>query len=288
MDSFFLTCGVRTIFFLTLPMVGACACTWAGQATKETVVNATSSYGPEHFILSAELPANLEFTSKAQYSPKRGESCQLYSPGLGGTVTRQQQKTDRAPAKRNEQTVNFDIPLEFHIYDCTMELTRVDTYVGGHYGPTPMDIGEDGGGISIRDSLTSEKQNNPSVNDPVFRGLCTWMFQLSRARIEKDGISKILSCSAADANWSTSDDIYSHRKPGGVIQRNELAGKKIVMRYKLASEEQPGSTETWGKVSSGWKPCIETEKTIRCQTPPAFRTFKMNGRECTVYPGCTE
>lgn len=282
----FLTRVVKTLFFLTLPMTGAC--TWAGQTTKEAVLNAASHYGPDHFKLSAVIPANLEFTSKAHYSPSPGESCKFYSSGLGGTVTRQQQKTDHAPAKTTEQTISFDIPLIFYISDCTMKLTKVDTFISGSYGPTPMDVGEDSGGISIRDSSTSQEHDSVLSKDLVFRGLCTWKFQLSRARIEQDGISKILSCAAADATFGTSNDIYSERKPGGLVQRNELAGKEIVMRYKLAREEQPGSKETWGKVDAGWKPCIETDKTIRCQTPPVFKTFKMNGRECTVYPGCTE
>lgn len=39
---------------------------------------------------------------------------------------------------------------------------------------------------------------------------------------------------------------------------------------------------------TAWKDCLGTEKSDRCQQPSLFKTFQMNGKTCTVYPGCTE
>ncbi|MGE8175205.1 hypothetical protein [Pseudomonas fluorescens] len=286
MSNNFLSCGFRSVFFLALPFMGACS--WAGQIAKDGVEGATSYYSSDHFTLVATVPANFGFTSKAQYSPRAGKECKTYVSALGGEVTRHQQKTDEISAKPTQQTARFNIPLEYHIAGCTMDLTHVGTDIEGRYGPSSLDLGGDGGGITIRDTEPTNTSTSGVKNDEEFLGLCTWMFQLSVARIQKDGISKILSCSAADNNWNVPSDYFSRSKPGGSIIRPRLKNKEIKMTLRISDEEEPSMDNRWIKTPKGWKPCQGTEKSNRCQTPPTFKNFKINGRECTVYPNCTE
>lgn len=286
MTSKYFSCGLQAVFFLALPLVGACS--FAGQIAKDSVEGATSYYSREHFTLVATFPAKFGFTSKAQYSPKAGESCQTYSPGLGGSVTRQQQKSNTTEAKDVEQTASTYIPLEFHIADCSMELTRVDYEISGTYGTDAWDHGMDrAGGLLVREKpLQAAKDPSPNVIDQ--RGLCTWLFQISTAKARKDGIEKILSCNAADNQWSVPEDYFERKKPGGVVYRNNLNQKTVKIRFQLSEIEEPSKDNRWIKTASGWRPCQKTEKSERCATPPVFRTFKMNGRDCSIYPACSE
>ncbi|MFJ4193294.1 hypothetical protein [Pseudomonas sp. NPDC089534] len=288
MNSNYLSYSTRAVFFLALPLVGACS--WAGQIAKDSVDGATSYYGGEHFTLVAKIPSNFGFTSKAQYSPKTGESCQVYSPGLGGSVTRQQQKSNTTEAKGVEQTVSTDIPLEFHIADCSMELSRVVYEVSSTYGSDAWDHGLDmAGGLSVRPSTTAaESKKVPDIIEQ--KGLCSWLFQISKAKAKLGEIEKILSCNATDENWSAPKNKYERRKPGGGIARNLLANRTVKIEFRLSPEERPAIGDTWQKTPEGWKPCLgkgpnDPYGFCRGDTEN-FRKFKMNGRECTVYPGC--
>lgn len=278
--------SIKSLLLLTLLSIGAC--TSAGQIAESSVEGLTSHYGADSFTLIATSPANFGLTSKSQYSPKSSQDCKTYSVGLGGEVTRQHQKTDKIEIKDIEQTARFNVPLSYHIAGCTMELTRVDIAIDGRYGTSSLDIGGDTGGISVIGTTSTEDLAPPSTENTEFRSLCTWMFQLSVARIEKDGISKILSCNAANRDWNVPSDYIERSKPGGTIQRSSLNGKIVKFTFRLSKNEEPSMNNRWIKTTEGWKPCQGSATSNRCQTPPAFKKFKMNGRECTVYPACTE
>lgn len=171
-----------------------------------------------------------------------------------------------------------------------MDLMRVNTELEGRYGPSSLDIGGDGGGISIR-NIDDQRRPEPT-EEPRFRGICTWMFQLSVARIQKDGISKILSCDAVDERWNVSEDRYERGKPGGALNRSDLAGKVVHLELRQSPDETPASDAKWQKFPNGWKPClgkgIEDPYGFCRGNTKDFRTFRMNGRTCTIYPGCTD
>ncbi|MBU6960289.1 hypothetical protein KRR23_21395 [Pseudomonas sp. CVAP len=289
MSSIFLLRCIGSVFFLALPLVGACS--MAGQVAKDAVEDATSHYGGEHFTLIATTPANFEFTSKAQYAPRSGQDCKTHITALGGEIIRHKQKTEHITAKDTIQTASFEIPLEYHIAGCAMDLTRIDTSIDGRYGPTSLDIGGDGGGITIRDIAERDIKKETESSEANFRGVCSWMFQLSVARIKKNGISKILSCSAADDQWRVPEDRFSKKKPGGAINRSDLPGKVVRLEMRYSADEKPAFDNKWQRFPNGWKPCLgkgvdDPYGFCRGNTTN-FRTFKMNGRECTIYPGCT-
>lgn len=270
---------------LALPLGG---CSWAGQIAKDSAEGVTSYYGSEHFTLVASMPPNFGFTSKAQYSPKEGQDCKVYSPGLGGSVTRQQQKSDKTAGKSTEQTITTDIPLEYYIAGCSMKLTRVSYEVNATYGTDAWDRDLDhAGGLEIV-SQTVAKSSGAREQ----RGLCTWLFQISTAKAKRGEIEKILSCNAADEKWKIPENKFERHKPGGVAVRTTLPGKVIYLIIRQSSEERPAIGDTWKKFAEGWKPCLgkginDPYGFCRGNTKD-FRTFKLNGHECTVHPDCTE
>ncbi|MGE8175204.1 hypothetical protein [Pseudomonas fluorescens] len=267
-------------------------CSWVGQVAQDSVEGAASYYGSEHFTLIATTPANFEFTSKAQYAPRAGQDCNTHITALGGEVVRHKQKTEQITAKDTIQTASIEIPLEYHTAGCVMDLTRVDTSIDGRYGPTSLDIGGDSGGIAIRDIAERDIKKEKESSEVNFRGVCSWMFQLSVARIKKDGISKILSCSAADDQWRVPEDRFSKSKPGGVLNRSDLPGKVVRFEVRYSPEERPTFENKWQKSPNGWNPCLgkgTDDPYGFCRgSIKKFRTFEMNGRKCTVYPNCTE
>jgi hypothetical protein len=99
--------------------------------------------------------------------------------------------------------------------------------------------------------------------------VCSWWFQESKLYLE---ISKLLNCRGA----------------GAYLVRDELPGRKVMLSFMVNAEEEPSQDDTWVKFPTGWKPCLPKPGWPNCQRPPVFKTFKMNGRECTVYPNCTE
>lgn len=221
-----------------LPLLGACS--WAGPMAQDSVEGAASYYGREHFTLKAQVPANFGFVSKAQYAPREGQDCSFYSPELGGNMTRRGQKTDRAAAKATEQSVSFEIPFEYHIAGCAMDLTGVDYEVNGTYGSDAWDHGMDqAGGLSVLESLPASAPGFTPAGVQESRGLCTWVFQISTARAKKGQIEKILNCSAANEQWQISADRFKRGKPGGAARRNELPGKTVKVVFRLNPEERP-------------------------------------------------
>ncbi|MNG30996.1 hypothetical protein D3C84_1167280 [compost metagenome] len=65
------------------------------------------------------------------------------------------------------------------------------------------------------------------------------------------------------------------------------------MKIKLAREERPYMGDTWVKVPNGWKRCMgdnfEDQYAFCFGNYKDFSGFQMpDGRQCTIYPGCTE
>ena len=82
-------------------------------------------------------------------------------------------------------------------------------------------------------------------------------------------------------------------RPVGAYTLDQLPGKTVKLKIKLADEERPGWGDTWVKVPNGWKRCMgksfEDQDAYCFGNHKDFSSFKMpDGRDCTIYPGCTE
>ncbi len=280
----------RSYIYLFFPLLGAC--NWVGHVAKESALSATSFYGLDSFYLTGEVPANFTFIGKAHYAPKKGQGCETYSPGLGGQVQRRYQDTHRSEASPEGHTFRFRIPLDYHMVGCSMELTGIHYELEATYGTDSWDHGRDNaGGLSVRRTLPPELPAFPASGVTEYRGLCTWLFQISTATAKKGEIEKLLSCHAADESWQISEDRFVRRKPGAAVRRDEVSGKEVRIVFRLSKEERPAYYDYWLKTEHGWKPCDgmwDRLKEEPCSIPPSFKTFKQDQITCTIYPSCIE
>ncbi|WP_139272656.1 hypothetical protein [Pseudomonas anguilliseptica] len=266
---------IKTLL-LTSALVGSSACSSLNLAVP----------GFEHFTLVGELPADFSSKITATYNPTQREGCTrtFYSYGLGKEVTELNQHFAIFETERNPQPqqIKQQIPLSYKLVGCTLQLASVDFKVVGHYGPDPVfDKFPSGGGLKIYDKRPEQAPRFPANGTLEVRGLCTWFFQISDALARKGGIAKLLYCYGADEQWQVTDDRFKRQGVGTALDRDELSGKTVNMRFRLSPEEQPAMHSYWLKTPAGWKPCLNNWGRITeeaCTPPPSLKPSKGMGR----------
>lgn len=219
-----------------------------------------SPLGGERFTLEGELPANFSLKAQAHYGV------------ANGCDGRSQAKSFERGFQSDPQHYRFSIPVSYREGLCEMRLARVGLFINGRYGDKDWQQTYDNGGLVIVDKLPEGAPAFQSDGTLTKQAECTWLFQVSKLYLE---ISKLMSCKGAGAH----------------LVRNELPGKTVQLDFTLSSDERPYMNGYWLKTNLGWKPCTGrwgTKFEELCTEPPQFRTFEMNGLECTVYPNCTE
>jgi hypothetical protein len=219
--------------------------------------SAFSSFAGDDFTLEGELPANFSLKAQAHYY------------AANGCDSRNQIKSFVTGFQHDPQAYQLTIPTNYRTGFCEMHLGRVGLFIDGRYGEKDWQNTYDNGELRIVDQLPEGAPAFQPDGSLTKQAECTWWFQISVAYLE---LSKLLNCKGA----------------GAYLVRDELPGKTVRLNFSVNPREEPSVDRRWIETASGWKPCQETEKTERCQSPPIFKTFKMNGRECTVYPHCTE
>ncbi|MFW9103180.1 hypothetical protein ACOI8A_23980 [Pseudomonas sp. P4795] len=247
-----------TPHFLRVSFVSAMALVASGCSMAQT----------ESFTFQADIPENFTVSPMAYYESASGESCS------GHNLIQSEQPKGVRP-------VEFKLSLTDTAKGCSMVLTKVVLHIEGQWGKRELDMSLQTAGLSIHDEPSEAVRTFPPSGPLVFQGQCQWLF---RTMGPYRYIVKILECRALDANG-----VVQKSLAGGALQRDQLAGKTVKLVLTVAKEEQPYFGRSWLETPKGWKPCIETKETFRCQTPPTFTDFKMpDGRDCSVYPNCTE
>ncbi|WP_339409147.1 hypothetical protein [Pseudomonas sp. EA_35y_Pfl2_R5] len=219
-----------------------------------------SQLAGESFTLEGELPANFSLKAQAHYGV------------ANGCDGRRQAKSFETGLQSDQQQYRFNIPVSYHDGLCEMQLARVGLFIHGRYGDKDWQQTYDNGGLVIVDKLPEGAPDFQANGTLAKKAECSWAFQISKLYLE---ISKLLSCENAGAH----------------LARDELAGKTVQLQFKVSADERPYMNGYWLKTKPGWKPCTSrwgTKFEELCTEPPQFKTFEMNGRECTVYPNCTE
>ncbi|WP_339650690.1 hypothetical protein [Halopseudomonas pelagia] len=271
---------------LCLSTLTLTACSFAGHMAKEGALSLTERSGREYFTLAGKLPANFKLQASAQYGVLDEEKCQVRNFGVSGTSTRTMVIQQNTALKDHPHSFSLKIPLTHHVGLCDSELYRVALYVTGHYGEESWQQDRHGGGIAVLDTRPEHAPMFDSDGSMELRGMCMWMFQVSRVYLQ---LSKLLHCSQPDENWSQDHDLSKRRGLGVTLGRDELAGKTVKLEIREDPQERPSHRNTWIQLPEGWKPCEpKPGGWMSCQDPPIFKTFEMNGQECTVYPNCTE
>lgn len=237
---------------------------------------------PESFTLVTELPPGFSLKGEASYVPRTGETCTVppregkHFPGL---------KFFEQTFNKDAQTASFTVPLTDEAGGCPLVLRSFEYNLQGNYGPEPTNIGGDYASLSFHDQLPEGAAAFPSTGTQTLQSQCQWLF---RTMGPYRYIVKILKCRATDVNGQMLDAMA-----GGALPRGALAGKTVNMVFTLSNKEQPFYKGWWIETPKGWKACTGlwgTPNEELCKAPYQFiESFKMpDGRDCSVYPNCTE
>ncbi len=225
----------------------------------------------ESFTFQAELPENFTVGAVTHYESVSGEMCS-------------KRKAFRSKERNAANLVELQLPLTDTAKGCSMVLKKVVLHITGQWGTRELDMSLQQASILIRDEPSETVRPFPISGPLVFQAQCQWFF---RTAGPKRYIRKILECRALDANG-----VLQKQLAGAALQRDQLAGKTVKMVLTVAKEEKPYFDRYWIKTTSGWKPCKGNwgrDIEELCVNPPQFKPFKMpDGRDCTVYPNCTE
>ncbi|MBH3423924.1 MULTISPECIES: hypothetical protein [Pseudomonas] len=232
----------------------------------------------DRVTLQVDLPANFRVKSAANYSPATGESCTL--PWRRGK--RPERKIFSVPYNPTASRVTQELPLTETVEGCSLVLRSVEFDFYARWGVRDTDVGADMAAIYIQDRAGVER---PESGAPELKGRCQWLF---RTLGSQHAIRKILKCNALDNEGQPQG-----APAGGVVPRNRLPGNTLRLVLEVANEEKPYMGNTWVRVPQGWKRCqgknMDDQYGFCTKGAAHFRPFKMpDGRECTVYPTCTE
>jgi hypothetical protein len=246
-------------------------CDWAWTFAKEMAIAPTGRYGWSGFTFEGKLPANFGIKAIVFYGPvdHNQSRCRTRTLEIDQTVARRKVDAYEATISKEPQTFSFDIPLTYSVGFCSMELDRIDLRIRGSFGEKDWQTTYSDGGFSIVRELRPSTPAFDERGNLEINSLCKWMFQESKMHLQLD---KMLACKGA----------------GAYLQRDQLSGKTVSMTINVSKEESPSHDDTWIKFENGWRPCAITKEWRWCREPIEFKTFKMNGKTCTIYPGCTE
>jgi hypothetical protein len=249
--------------------------TLAGCDRASGVTDAAAKAGqPDTFTFKGQLPENFGIKTIVFYYPLKPElaECQRQVMGVGPGVFEPSRKVEShvAEISNEPQSFSFNIPLKRSVEACDMRLARIDLNIRAKFGEERWQKTYADGGFRIVKTLPHSAKGFNEKNMLEVKGKCSWLFQESKTHLE---LSKMLTCKGA----------------GAYLPIEQLPGKTVTLDITTEPEERPYYSGTWIKFENGWKPCLpKPGGWIRCQSPPLFKTFKMNGKTCTIYPTCTE
>ena len=245
-----------------------CMCAIAGCATEP----------PNTFTFTADLPPDFAYVAAVHYEPEQGQTCTVDRRDNLAPVFNSQWRTEYKPDAR--------ITIRKTVKGCPLVVRRISLEINAKYGKTRGDFSGDEGMVIVRKELEDRyKQSFDAAGENIIYGQCEWWFRTSgKPRI----LRKILDCKESDPQGTRGTG-----KPFAAYTLDQLPGKTIKLAIRLAKEERPAIGNTWVRVPNGWKRCMgdnfEDQYAFCFGNKTHFSTFKMvDGRVCTLYPGCTE
>lgn len=230
------------------------------------------------FIFTADLPPNFYYRADALYVPAKGETCTV--PGGKNTWVEFNRHW------RKEYKPDSEIALYRTVSGCPLVMSHLKLKIYSTYGNDRGDFGMDKAAVIISESLPAElKKEFTASGESDFYGHCQFLFRTSGG---KRRIVKILDCKGIDAKG-----VLARGRPIVAYTLDQLRGKTVKLHIKLVEEERPYLSDTWVKVPDGWKRCMgkgfEDQYAFCNGNYKNFSGFIMpDGKQCTIYPGCTE
>jgi len=232
---------------------------------------------PESFTFVPDFPPDFKYELTASYVPAKGQTCTV--PGGKGT----QLGFNKVYM---EYEATSEIPLYRKVSGCPLALNHVEVEVTGVFGPKRSNRSTDYAAIAVRPALLDRNKgtfNADGVGE--FSGECRWSF---RTVGPKRYLIKLLTCKKLDVQGNIATG-----RPFTAYTLDQLPGKTVRLKIKLAEEVVPAIGDTWVKVPDGWKRCMgenfEDQYAFCYGNYKDFSSFRMvDGRTCTIYPGCAE
>ena len=240
------------------------------------LISGCSMTPPKTFTFQADVPENFTVTGTGNYIPAPGETC----TGRSGKPFRVGRLHFKPEQPNTAHQVEFKVPLTDNEHGCSSVLHSLKLTIEGRWGPGREHTSQESANFSISNE-TSQQASTPQV----FEGQCQWLF---RTMGPYRYIVKIPMCRALNANGD-----MEKRMIGGRLHRDQLADSTVKLVLSVAKEEEPAVGDNWVKFPTGWKRCMGKGLDDRygfCRgNTTDFKPFKMpDGRDCTVYPNCTE
>ncbi|WP_136476001.1 hypothetical protein [Pseudomonas sp. DG56-2] len=231
------------------------------------------------FTFTADLPPDFTYSLIATYVPATGETCSV----PGGRNTKVAFNRLGKEYKPISEVLLFRTVsgCSLMLYDLEIDIIGISS-VSQKRAYTSSDYAK----LAVGDDLP--KRVIGTFNDTglsEFYGQCQWLF---RTVSRKRNIVRILSCRKTNKLGK-----IDNGKPFAGYTLDQLPGKTVNLIIKLADAERPYMKDTWIKVPGGWKRCMgesfEDQDAFCRGNFNNFSTFRMiDGRICTIYPGCTE
>ncbi len=231
------------------------------------------------FTFTADLPPDFTYRLTAAYVPATGETCSV--PGGRNTKV----VFNRLGKEYNPIS---EVQLFRTVSGCALMLNHAEVKIIGIHSRNAKRAYSsfDRAQFSVTAKLPKHlehKFNNSSLNE--FYGQCQWFF---RTIGPERYITKILFCRKTDAHGN-----IANGRPFSAYNLEQLRGNTIKLNIQMADVELPYMKDTWIKVPGGWKRCMGksfADQHAFCNgNHENFSTFRMvDGRVCTIYPGCTE
>ena len=247
---------------------GGCIVLTAGCATGKS----------ESFTFTADLPPNFAYYAIAKYAPAKGQTCTVTlddNPYLGFN---REWRTEYAPES--------EVPIYRTVKGCRLAIYRIDLEINATYGKTRGDFSGDTTAVIVREQLEEQyKGAFDDTGESAINGQCQWLF---RTVGPKRYIRKLLDCKKID-----DQGMVTKGRPVGAYTLDQLPGKTVKLKIKLADEERPAIGNTWLKFPNGWRRCMgkgmEDQYAFCRENQKDFSAFMMpDGKQCSIYPGCTE
>lgn len=239
------------------------------------------------FTLSGEVPAYFSLDIISYYQADRKDECLRYSNKAGKRMS-YFTGMKQSVAMSDKGHYEVKVPTSYYEAGCHLPIQSVKIVAYEHYDTDLKQTTMEQWAASlsfVNSAQLADEAPHFEPNKPmVYNSRCSNMLRIMGGEL----LVKILGCYNVDKNWQWIKDNKTP-KVYNVLRRNELASQSITINLRHNPyDDVPYFDNSWLKTKYGLKPCIETEQTRRCQKPPTFANFKMNGKTCTIYPQCTE
>ena len=233
---------------------------------------------PNTFTFTVDMPPGFKYKATVYYVPAPGETCRVAT------------KDNLAPVFnywwREDYNPDSVIEIRRARKGCPLVIYNIKLEIFAAYGRERADVGSDGAQVVIKEKMEdSDVGSFNAEGESYFYGECRWMFKTSGG---KRRIVKLLRCNDVNVGKITTGE-----GPVAGYTLDQLPGKTIKMKISIVDKETPAVGDTWLEFSNGWKRCMgegfEDQYAFCNGNQEDFSHFIMpDGKQCTIYPGCTE